>query len=373
MLVCAVGDCHGQLDTMYEQVFEMERKFGRQVELVVQVGDFGIWPEPENVDKATKKRGIGDFPKWWREKKIAPRPTIFIAGNHEDFSFLRNLENLELLPNMTFLSWGEVITFRTEKEEIHIGGIGGCYGETSYFRKIVHGGRRRHYLQQELEALTLHQRDAPKLDILMMHDAPEGRCVARAYPSLPPRGEYIVTSSSLGLGSLVGTLQPKICLTGHLHFRTERRINGVCVIGLGLIPGPGSMMLLEFSKSTAEPDIVMEWPEPPKEALVKDEYFEAFCPVFIDEGVKDPIYERLAQQLQSWLAHCGVEAPLHRSLRKQVYRNLADHPEKALLMRALKQYDDFDFLSEMLTVLEARAFLENWPLEALPGQILSEP
>ena len=56
-LICAVGDVHGHIDAMYRIVDELERELERVVDLVLQVGDFGIWPDPQRLDEATRRHG----------------------------------------------------------------------------------------------------------------------------------------------------------------------------------------------------------------------------------------------------------------------------------------------------------------------------
>jgi hypothetical protein len=57
--------------------------------LICAAGDFGVWPDVNRIDKATKKHdGAGDFPAWFAERRHAPRRTLFIKGNHEDFVWL---------------------------------------------------------------------------------------------------------------------------------------------------------------------------------------------------------------------------------------------------------------------------------------------
>ena len=70
MLICAAGDCHGNLSALYEAVRTMERQVERQVDLVLQVGDLGAWresftpliPLPEHVvQPARQKANPGDL------------------------------------------------------------------------------------------------------------------------------------------------------------------------------------------------------------------------------------------------------------------------------------------------------------------------
>ncbi len=94
MLICAAGDIHGSMDHLYQDVFAFEAALGVRFDYVLHVGDFGIWPDPGRIDKATRHHdGVGDFPAWLGESRRAPRPTLFIKGNHEDFVWLDGRHN----------------------------------------------------------------------------------------------------------------------------------------------------------------------------------------------------------------------------------------------------------------------------------------
>ena len=82
MIICAAGDIHGALDRLYEDVLAFEGSLGVRFEWVLHVGDFGVWPDPNRIDGATKRHdGAGDFPARWAERREAPRRTLFIKGN----------------------------------------------------------------------------------------------------------------------------------------------------------------------------------------------------------------------------------------------------------------------------------------------------
>jgi hypothetical protein len=101
MILCAAGDIHGGLDRMYGQLLAFEVALGVRTPWLLHVGDFGIWPDPNRVDGATKRHdGAGDFPVWFAERRAAPRRTVFIKGNHEDFVWLDGQPSTEVLPGM---------------------------------------------------------------------------------------------------------------------------------------------------------------------------------------------------------------------------------------------------------------------------------
>jgi len=77
MLICAAGDTHGALDRLYGEILAFERTLGVRFDYVLHVGDFGIWPDPSRIDKATRKHdGAGDFGKWFAERRAVPRETL---------------------------------------------------------------------------------------------------------------------------------------------------------------------------------------------------------------------------------------------------------------------------------------------------------
>jgi hypothetical protein len=88
MYVCAVGDIHGNIIQMYDEVRSFEKDLGVYFSYVLQVGDFGVWTKQSKLDRATIKHGdVGDFPELYEKGFVVPNPTIFIKGNHEDFDF----------------------------------------------------------------------------------------------------------------------------------------------------------------------------------------------------------------------------------------------------------------------------------------------
>jgi hypothetical protein len=114
MLICAAGDIHGSMDRLYQGVFAFEASLGIRFDYVLHVGDFGIWPDPTRIDKATRHHdGVGDFPAWLGERRRAPRPTFFIKGNHEDFVWLDGRQDPEVLPGLTYLRNGCTVDARS--------------------------------------------------------------------------------------------------------------------------------------------------------------------------------------------------------------------------------------------------------------------
>lgn len=250
-LYCAAGDIHGALDRLYADVFAFEAALGETFAQVLHVGDFGIWPDPDRVDRATRAHdGAGDFPRWFAERAPAPRPTLFIAGNHEDFEFLGTLRGDEVLPGLRYLRSGEATHLVGGGR---VAGIGGCHGASDYAipTKKPQGGARRHYTREQVERVGTHGR----IDVLLLHDAPAGTRLARRLPSgaLQP---YV--SEAAGLGDAVARTRPRACFFGHHHQRLDTEVSGVRCIGLNVVGRPGNLVAFTLGDGTAE--LVAEWP-----------------------------------------------------------------------------------------------------------------
>ena len=112
----------------------------------LHVGDFGAWPDPHRIDKATRKHdGAGDFPAWWSKRREAPRRMMC---NLEDFVWLDAQPGPEVLPNLFYLRNGA--TF--DLGGIVVGGLGGCHGPSNYERrsKDLQGYAKRHYTREDI-------------------------------------------------------------------------------------------------------------------------------------------------------------------------------------------------------------------------------
>lgn len=352
MLVCVAGDTHGELDRLYEIVATFERQVGREVDVVLQVGDFGVWPDPRRLDEATRRHGDrGEFRRLLALGAV-PRPTYFIAGNHEDFVFLAGADARALPTGLHFIRWGEVVEIVAGSERLRVGGAGGCFGPRDYERTHLAGAARRHYTRDDLERLA---RAAQGLDVLLLHEPPAGAVTElHAPPGLSPR---TWTLRGEGLAELVARTRPRICFTGHIHARTERRLNGVRTVGLHKVPCRGSAILLDIPPGTGEPVDLAEWGGPPVE--VRDAWQTV--------QIADPaVTEALAQALGRWAAAVLGGRPLDRDERKRLHAALAGSPQRAALMGALNGRDPFDVIDQGTDPDEREALLAHWSAGGLP-------
>ena len=260
MFICAAGDIHGAISRLYDDVLAFEESLGVRFDYVLHVGDFGIWPDPDRVDKATRNHdGAGDFPAWLAKNRAAPRPTVFIKGNHEDFGWLD--EQLKagrsaVLPGLTYLPNGDVIDLGEDRERIRVGGIGGCHGPSNYERhsRDLQGLAKRHFTHDECERLGSHG----GLDVLLLHDAPAGVEFTWRRKDGSVRRRY--QSEAEGLAQAVASTRPRICFFGHHHTRLDAEVAGVRCIGLNKVAMPGNLVALHMRARGGGYEILGEWP-----------------------------------------------------------------------------------------------------------------
>ena len=257
MIICVAGDIHGAMNRMYEDVLAFEAALAVSFAWVLHVGDFGIWPDADRIDKATKKHdGAGDFPTWFAEGRPVPRKTVFIKGNHEDFVWLDERRSPEVLPGLFYLRNGSAMDLGTGRDALRVGGVGGCYGAADFERpsKNLQGYAKRHYTRDEIDLL----RGRGKIDVLLVHDAPAGVRFERH------RHGAGWVSDAVGLDQLVASVRPKVCFFGHHHTRVDGEIAGVRCIGLNKVMMPGNLVAIDLEPRGGAWSILGEWPSRPR-------------------------------------------------------------------------------------------------------------
>jgi lariat debranching enzyme len=224
MRIAFVGDIHGRIVLMYEKVQELG-----QVDMIFQVGDFGVFLDKASLDRATIKHDgfIPDFSEYHEGIRQAPMPTYFIKGNHEDFDFLEAHEhdnevagNIFYLPNQTIIK---------PDGRIKIGVLGGNWSWAYYMEGRIKKKKdeRQYFSQQDVEFFRKHL-----VDILLFHTYPQ---------KVMKNGE---DKGSPRLTELVEEMQPRYAFHGHRHRYNHAKIGSTEVIGLDIIKGEGKFIYI---------------------------------------------------------------------------------------------------------------------------------
>lgn len=181
LTIAVLGDLHGHISLGLHLLNAWKIYTGRSIDAILQVGDFGVFPTIESLDKATKKFAQSDSEElgfleyktqsshgdyFFGPKGIFRETDLFfVKGNHEDFSFLDQFEQTKIpqsidhYGHLKYLPNGHQITISNENHSTTISGLGGL--------DPTHSKRVRPYHITQNDYSKLYQNH---FDILLTHD-----------------------------------------------------------------------------------------------------------------------------------------------------------------------------------------------------------
>lgn len=208
MIVAVFGDVHGNLPGMYKLCKGWQEKQRERIDLVLQTGDMGLWNSFEEMDRATRKHFAKDESElasaaYLSGKRTAEIETWFVHGNHENFALLRDKEGQAIDPSgrIIFLAPGSVQEFRKGKENLRVAALGGM--EYRFGKYPIPSDE---CIQKYLHSPSLDKllEESPKVDVLLLHDAPLNKGLRNKFPT-----------GSKRLTELIELLEPRFALYGH--------------------------------------------------------------------------------------------------------------------------------------------------------------
>lgn len=228
MIAAVFGDVHGNLAGMYDCCKDWEQQKAKQIDLILQTGDMGLWRSLEEMDKATKKyytkdkSELGGRP-YISGEQTAPIETWFVHGNHENFSLLRDREGqaVDTAGRIIFLAPGSVREFCKGKETLRIAALGGMEYR---FGKYPPPSDKR--IQKYLHPTSLDRlgEKSLKADVLLLHDAPLNKGLRNKFPT-----------GSKRLTELIEAMQPRFAFYGHYDDPPEPfRLGSTLCAGMNL-------------------------------------------------------------------------------------------------------------------------------------------
>ena len=215
MLVAFVGDLHGRVFHAIAAVATWQRRFGRQFDLVVQVGDLGAFPNLDRIEPATDPHLAADpaeadfarllkatgerAARLTRLRRHIVGPILFIRGNHEDHSWLRGLladgtrqsAVVDPFDFFCYVADGTVQTF----QGLRIGFLGGVEEQIDDAA-----------IDRDAYA-SLIQRGPGTIDLLVTHEGPYDSSI----------GYHGDVHGSPLISRLVERIRPRIHVAGHAH------------------------------------------------------------------------------------------------------------------------------------------------------------
>lgn len=227
--IAVLGDVHGHLTLAYRVLKRWEREEGETIDLILQVGDFGAFPPPYRLDKATKRFAESDpdelgFTAYYNgepeaEEILGPEPLehrrieadmVFIRGNHEDFQYLLELEGAESGPvpvdayqRIFYLKSGVPFDYVKGEHSVCIAGLGGISDEEGV---AVKKDGDVFYTNADVKRLSAL---GSRVDIFLSHEAPFGGAVS-IHPKYEGAGSHDVKA-------FMHDFHPAYHFCGHYH------------------------------------------------------------------------------------------------------------------------------------------------------------
>lgn len=224
------GDIHGRITLMLLLARRWQAETGRTLDGVLQVGDFGAFPNVHKLDKATARHARDDtdelgFSEYLRgcdegEQLLSEPgwPVVWMRGNHEDFDYLSQFQ----MP--TAVDPWRRLFYLPDGRRFDLAGhtIGAMGGKPNLASK----GRFRTDPTRVDMALANKAYADGNIDILLSHAAPD----------------EVLDGGSAALSSLAHRVRPRVHLFGHHHIHQHPT------------PGPGDATVigldhLEFRRS----------------------------------------------------------------------------------------------------------------------------
>lgn len=238
MPTIAVAGCvHGCLHKVYEDVERYENQKNCTVNLVLICGDFQTVRNNNDLKclhVPPKYRQLGDFHEYYSGKRVAPKLTLFVGGNHEASNYLMTLPyGGWVAHNIYYLGYASIV----QVDGLRIGGISGIFkqydAELGHFERLPfdHQTVTSVYHTRRLESFRLlnvnNKTSDQPLDIMLSHDWPRNIHECGNVHRLLQRKKHFRNDVNNGrLGNplhqpLVNHLKPRFWFSAHLHVRFE--------------------------------------------------------------------------------------------------------------------------------------------------------
>jgi hypothetical protein len=208
------GDLHGKILPAVRLAAVWSREHETPLAGVLQVGDMGYFPDPNNIDKATLRHAKDDPLELGTFDIVETNPLAdavfddphsppglwFTAGNHEDFDVLERLARasgdqsdfaVDAYGRIRGIKDGAVMPFACG---LQVGAIWGVDGGGPNARQNL---PKRGYIWEKSVSRLLHT----PFDVLLCHDA--------------PLGARWVSYGSRDLKCLIELAQPTLAFFGH--------------------------------------------------------------------------------------------------------------------------------------------------------------
>ena len=184
------ADIHGKFLLPFKLAHRYQQTTGKSIDLIVQCGDMGAFPDKSRMDKATLRHAARDRDELgFMDDFVHAKPPIAqfldrlnlnmlcVRGNHEDHEFLDELERqsvqaafpIDAYRRVWVLKTGEPFVLQKDGESLEILGI----GRIGDRKQRPHGEFIQEYERQTLRRFIKDcLKNKHDLDVLITHDQP---------------------------------------------------------------------------------------------------------------------------------------------------------------------------------------------------------
>jgi hypothetical protein len=229
MNIAVFADLHGRILLALKLCARWQRETGEQIDLILQTGDLGTFPDPARMDSATKRHAEQDPTELgFLDYFVTPHPDaeavlqelrcnlVYVRGNHEDQQWLDNLEQQASGPifpvdpyrRLWCLKTALPYTFAVNGETITILGVGRIGAPPD-------AKREKPAYVQPYERKRLQRLAGVSFDVLLSHDS--------------VRDQVFAGSGIDEIGPLIGLHRPSYHFFGHYD---QTRVNHVAANGV---------------------------------------------------------------------------------------------------------------------------------------------
>jgi len=272
MNIAVFADLHGRILLAFKLCARWERETGERLDLILQAGDVGIFPDPTRLDKATLRYAqqdptelgfLKDFVIYDEKVAAVLAQTscnlICVRGNHEDHRWLDTREmqesgpifSVDVYQRLYCLKTGVPYIYTTGNEQLAVLGIGrvGPRSEEVKDTNI-----------QPYEQVQLKKLGATTVDVLLTHDMPAGASARHVRSRNMPEGLATRNRGMEEISLALEQYQPRYHFYGHVggdclqgvgeHSTQFCKLADLEWHGAGQVVHPGSMAILRWANNT---------------------------------------------------------------------------------------------------------------------------
>jgi len=194
-MILVVGDIHEEFKYLNSLINE------KRPSIILQVGDFGYWPEDKGKQEIKNK-----------DTKI-----YFCDGNHEDHESLKKLKNNEIQKDVFYMKRGSTLDLPDGRRVLF---MGGAFSHDWRYENLFTG--KIEYREPGVDWFPEHElvtednvKNTPdvKIDIVISHTSPKEFFVMSPKKEKDPSRE--------NLSYILKKYKPKLWFFGHFHIFKE--------------------------------------------------------------------------------------------------------------------------------------------------------